>query len=129
MEGGAGEWQEAKGEGLLLGMDDHSHVISSKSRVCITLLCALASRMPLYSNGSELHIENWESFSFGAFAAAIGQDEDCQVRTEDYVWEQPKQVQSTVEEVCVYVNQGEYGRIVPTDLAVIGSDAATTNCL
>ncbi len=85
--------------------------------------------MPLYSNGSELQIDNWEHFSFGAFASAIGQDEDCQARTEDYVWEQPKQVHSSGEEVCVYVNKGEYGRIVPSDLAVIGSDAATTDCL
>ena len=85
--------------------------------------------MPLYSNGSELHIDDWEHFSFGILAAAIGQDEDCQGRTEDYVWEQPKTVQSLGEEVCVYVNQGEYGRIVPADFAVIGGDAATTCCM
>jgi hypothetical protein len=85
--------------------------------------------MPLYSNGSELHIDNWEHFSFGVLTAAIGQDEDCQCRTEDYVWEQPKTMQSLSEEVCVYVNQGEYGRIVPSDRAVIGSDSATTCCM
>jgi hypothetical protein len=85
--------------------------------------------MPLYSNGSELLIDDWEHFSFGVLATAISQDDDCQGRTEDYVWEQPKLIRSSTEEVCVYVNQGEYGRIVPGDRAVIGSDAATTCCM
>ena len=85
--------------------------------------------MPLYSNGAEIHIDDWEHFAFSVLAAAVGHDEDCQVRTEEYVWEQPKQLTSQGDEVCVYVNQGEYGRIVPSDRAVIGSDGATSSCM